>query len=273
MSDQFALPTKEFVRRPESGVPATVSRPVAFEGASAVLFHHIWLCEGEYWRMQRALGRGRPLQRVYARLRRIVIMLDLAWACQGEDLSGTTLRAIESLMTWNPTTKKGMRLPLPAEVRFRAAMDRMDAIELPARAHDAITRLRDLPENPVDWWVRDETGEPGDRVREASDNLHACRILLSTLFRRPLDRILPATWDWVEIGDEGTFKLMSFNNCDISVAQPASGVCRSFNLPDHRRPNHLYAGFGYVLDQASRRQSRGRSTPVGETHWSLHQGP
>jgi len=205
-----------------------IARPVAFEGAGDVLFHHLWLCEDEYWRMSRAFGRGRPLQRVYARLRRIVIMLDLTWTCQGEDPDGTTLRAIESLMTWNPALKKGMRLPLPAAPLYRAAIGGLAATGLPVSAQGALVRLRDLPEDPVDWWV---TGESGKPLRDACNYLHDSHIVLGAIFQRLLDRISPTEWDWLEIAGEGIFKLMSFDNCDIAVAHPATGAWRRFNLP------------------------------------------
>lgn len=227
MSGQLASPTKELVSRPGKFAHAGIARPLVLEGATAVLFEYFWFCEAEYWRMYRAFDRGRPLQRVYARLRRIIIMLDLAWASQGEDPKGATLRAIESLMTWHPTLKKGMRLPMPAATRYRAAMDSLAATSLPVRAQAAIMRLHDLPEDPVDWRV---PGESGDRVRAVLDNLHDCHVVMGAIFQRLLDRMSSAEWNWLDIADEGIFKLMSFDGCDISVAQPVSGAWRRFNL-------------------------------------------
>lgn len=228
MSDQLASPTKEPVSRPGEFAHAGITRPLVLEGATAVLFEYLWFCEAEYWRMFRAFDRGRPLQRVYARLRRIIIMLDLAWTSQGEDPTGAILPSIESLMTWHPTLKKGMRLPIPATTRYRAALDSLAATGLPVRAQAAIMRLHDLPENPVDWRV---PGESGGRVRAVCDNLHDCHVVLSAVFQRLLDRMSSAEWNWLDIADEGIFKVMSFDDCDISVAHPASGAWRRFNLP------------------------------------------
>ncbi len=219
------------VSRPERFTASGITRPVAFEGSTGVLFGHMWLCQDEHWRMVRAFGRGRPLQRVYARLRRIVIMLDLAWTCQDDDAYGTILRDIESLMTWHPTLKKGMRLPIPDEARYQAALRRLGTSNPSQRVQAAVMRLHELPENPIEWRVPGDADESGERVRQVNRNLHDCYIIQCAIFRRVLERISPTQWDWLEIADEGIFKLMSFDHCDISLATPASGVWRRFNLP------------------------------------------
>lgn len=212
------------------GVPA--AQLVRFEGANAVLFAHLWHCVDEAERMSRAFDRGRPLQRVYARVRRIMIMLDLAWACQGDDPDKRTLDAIEDLMTWHPSKRKGMRLPIPDETRYQAALNRLGNCELSVDAQLAIARLRGLPEQPVDWQISGNVEEP---IRF----LHDCNVVLNGFAHCLFDRLIPSDWDWLNIDSEGVFKLMLINGSTVVVARPHDGQWRRYSLWSLIRKNRL----------------------------------
>lgn len=228
-------------------LPPDALRPMVLEGATAVLCGHLGLCEDEYWRMVRAFDRGRPLQRVYARLRRIVIMLDLSWGCHGDDPDGAVGRAIEALMTWQPTLKKGRRLPLPPQAVYRVALEHLAAIGMSPPVAAAIARLGVLPLEPVDWQIS------GD-VMPAMRNLRDCYAILCALLRRAIEPLAPAGWDWLHIADEGIFKLMAIEDCALCVANPATGEWRRFRLPDVLREGRL----GLVVDSQVLAEIEGR---------------
>ncbi|MBL0075241.1 MAG: hypothetical protein IPP41_04595 [Rhodocyclaceae bacterium] len=201
---------------------AEASQAVGFEGANTVLFDHLWHCVDEAERMSRAFDRGRPLQRVYARVRRIIIMLDLAWSCQGDDPEQRTLDAIEDLMTWHPSKRKGMRLPIPDEARYQAALNRLGNCEVSVDAQVAIVRLRGLPEQPVDWQI-------SGNVEEPIHYLHDCNVVVDGFATCLFDRLMPSEWDWLNIGSEGVFKLMLISGTTLVVAKPQDGAWRRYS--------------------------------------------
>jgi hypothetical protein len=189
------------------------------------LLHRLWLCSDEYGRLFRAMDRSRPVDRLYARIRRIVLMLDLTWSARDGDPVTDIQERIESLMTWHPTLKKGMRLLAPQSAPYLAALERLlsdiDGLDV-----GMANRLRDLPEHPRDW---DYGPEFLAVFGEIKANIQASQRLIGIVSEKALNRLGLPGWDWIEIAGEGTFKFLDCRGELAIAGTPKNGKLHRFH--------------------------------------------
>lgn len=199
--------------------------PFAMPANVRSLLDRLWLCREERYRLDRAFDRARPVDRLYARVRRIVLMLDLAWEARDGEPRADIQARIESLMTWHPTLKKGMRLPAPDPALYRAALERLLS-SAGSPGSDVADRLRNLPEAPDDW---DRPYATVATVREVGANIQACSRLVQLFIVQALELLDPGRWQWFEkLG--GAFKVLACADGWLSLGNPDTGGTRCADI-------------------------------------------
>lgn len=199
---------------------------VDMEPSLRVLLGRLEMCADEHGRLMRAMDRGRTVSRLYARIRRIAMMLDMAWSARAADFDADIQARIENLMTWHPTLRKGMCLPAPPSAPYFAALDRL-AEHFGVEASATLARLRRLPGQPPDW---DHGVEFLAMFDEIDANVLACRRLIDVPTEHALKRLGVTGWDWLEVVDEGYFKLLKLEGCIATVGDPVGGDRHQFNV-------------------------------------------